>query len=66
MQFFHTDIYSKLKTTHTHILLNWPHYIFYPLNLPLTENLFVLLHLQINIIYYFYFYFFYIGPHNVA
>ncbi len=37
------------------LLLFWPNYIFYPLtlNLPLTENLFALLHFQINIIYYF-------------
>ncbi len=34
------------------LLLYWPNYIFYPLplNLPLTENLFTLLHFQINII----------------
>ncbi len=53
--------------THTHVrflwivltfhrlllLLYWPNNIFYPLtlNLPLTENLFALLHFQINIIY---------------
>ncbi len=31
-----------------------PNYIFYPLtlNLPLTENLFAMIHFQINIIYY--------------
>ncbi len=38
------------------LLLYWPNNIFYPLNLPLTENLFALLHFQCKCIYYIYFF----------
>ncbi len=57
----HTRLFLWIVGTFHRLLLYlyWPNNIFYPLtlNLHLTENLFALLHFQINIIYHFLYFF---------